>query len=149
LPDHHEGGCFCGAVRYRLDGEPVDAGYCHCRMCRRAAGAPVLAWGIWPAAAFRGLVGEPAVLRSSARGERGFCGRCGTHLLFRDPEDPEFVEANLATLDDPAAVRPRRHIWTASRIPWFELADDLPRCPEGPPVEQRSGAAQVDQPKGI
>jgi hypothetical protein len=147
LPDHREGGCFCGAVRYRLDGEPIDAGCCHCRMCQRAAGAPVLAWGIWPAAAFRGLVGEPAVLRSSARGERGFCGRCGTHLLFRDPEEPEFVEANLATLDDPAAVRPRRHIWTTSRIPWFELADDLPRCPEGP-VEQRSGATQVDQPKG-
>jgi hypothetical protein len=147
LPDHREGGCFCGAVRYSVDGEPIDAGYCHCRMCQRAAGAPVLAWGNWPEAAFRWLAGEPAVLRSSARGERSFCGRCGTHLLFRDPEEPGIADVNLATLDDPATVRPDHHIWTASRIPWFDTADSLPRYPEGA-VEQRRAARQADQPKG-
>ena len=62
MPDHLEGGCFCGALRYRVEGEPDDAGYCHCRMCQRAAGAPVLAWGSWPSARFRWLRGDPAVL---------------------------------------------------------------------------------------
>ena len=39
-----EGGCLCGAVRYRISAEPHHAGYCHCRMCQRSAGAPVVAW---------------------------------------------------------------------------------------------------------
>lgn len=45
----HEGGCLCGAVRYRITGEPKSVGYCHCRMCQRAAGAPVVAWATVPA----------------------------------------------------------------------------------------------------
>lgn len=40
----YEGGCRCGAIRYRITGEPLSAGFCHCRMCQRAAGAPVVAW---------------------------------------------------------------------------------------------------------
>ena len=47
-----EGGCLCGALRYRLDAAPLDIGYCHCSMCRRSTGAPVLAWACIPAAAF-------------------------------------------------------------------------------------------------
>ena len=133
-----EGGCFCGAIRYRVAGESIDAGYCHCRMCRRAAGAPVLAWGSWPQDRFRWLRGEPTVLASSADAQRLFCGRCGTHVLFRDATEPEIAEVSLATLDDPSAARPRHHIWTASRIPWFELADALPRYPDGGVEERRA-----------
>lgn len=131
MPDQLEGGCFCGAVRYRVEGAPIDAGFCHCRMCQRASGAPVLAWGHWRDEAFRWLEGEPAVLHSSARGERSFCGRCGTHMLFRDPTDPGLIDINVATLDDPASVPPEYHIWTASRIPWFDTIDTLPRYPDG------------------
>lgn len=126
-----EGGCFCGALRYRIEGAPEDAGYCHCRMCQRAAGAPVLVWGSWPCQRFRWLRGEPAVLASSAGVERLFCGRCGTHVLFRDASEPELAEINLVTLDDPSKVRPDHHIWTESRIPWFEFTDALPRYRDG------------------
>jgi hypothetical protein len=37
------GPCTCGAIRYRLDAEPSDGGYCHCTICRRTAGASVMA----------------------------------------------------------------------------------------------------------
>lgn len=37
-----EGGCLCGALRYALSGPSIDAGYCHCRFCQRASGAPVV-----------------------------------------------------------------------------------------------------------
>jgi hypothetical protein len=122
-----EGGCFCGAVRYRVEGEPVDAGYCHCRMCQRSAGAPVVAWGTWRRERFRWLTHEPAILRSSKEAQRRFCAACGTQLLFWGEDEPEVVDVNLATLDDPAGVRPDHHIWIMSRIPWFDIADDLPR----------------------
>ena len=122
-----EGGCFCGALRYRVDGPPIDAGYCHCRMCQRTAGAPVLAWGTWAADRLTWLTGEPATLHSSDDGRRRFCATCGTHLLFCTLAEPEVVDVSLPTLDQPERVEPEYHIWTASRLPWFEIADSLPR----------------------
>jgi hypothetical protein len=124
------GGCFCGAVRYQVEGEPVDAGYCHCRTCQRTTGAPAVAWGSWDAARFAWLRGEPRTLPSSSAGQRRFCGACGTHLLFWTTDEPELVDVNLVTLDEPAAVAPAYHIWTAGRIVWFDTADALPRFPD-------------------
>ena len=122
-----DGGCFCGAVRYRLGGPPLDASHCHCRMCQRAVGAPVVAWGTWPADRFTWLQGRPATFPSSANGERTFCARCGTSLTFVDPTDRGLVDVALASLDDPEAFAPDHHIWTSSRIGWLEIDDDLPR----------------------
>ena len=127
MPDLHDGGCFCGAVRYRVEGAPLDAAYCHCRMCQRTTGAPVVAWGSWPRERFSWRGSEPRILRSSEQAVRRFCGECGTQVLFWTADAPALVDVNLATLDDPARIRPEYHIWTASRIPWFETADTLPR----------------------
>jgi hypothetical protein len=128
-----EGGCLCGTVRYRIDAEPDHAGYCHCRMCQRASAAPVVPWLTVASKAFVWTKGEPAVYRSSAKAERLFCAACGTPLVFREIAELGSLDVTLASLDDPAAVRPGHHGWTASRIPWFEIADDLPRYPEGSP----------------
>jgi hypothetical protein len=124
-----EGGCLCGAVRYRITAAPHDAGYCHCRMCQRSAGAPVVPWLVMASDGFAWTRGEPAVYRSSAAMERLFCPTCGSQVAARAPAAPHLVEVTLATLDDPEAVRPDHHIWTASRIGWFDTRDDLPRHP--------------------
>jgi hypothetical protein len=123
-----EGGCLCGAVRYRIGAKPRSADYCHCRMCRGSAGAPVVARLTVANAAFAWTKGEPAVYHSSPKAERLFCPTCGTQLALRD--EPDHMDVTLASLDDPEAVRPSYHIWTASRIGWFDTADDLPRYPE-------------------
>ncbi len=124
-----EGGCLCGGVRYRISAAPHDAGYCHCRMCQRASGAPVVAWLTMASDGFAWISGEPAVYRSSAGAERLFCGACGTQMVMRTFAEPDLVDVTLASLDDPEAVRPDHHIWTASRIAWFDTSDDLPRHP--------------------
>jgi hypothetical protein len=121
------GGCLCGGVRYRLDAAPFDAGYCHCRLCQRASGAPVLAFATVPVDAFVLTAGEPRRRRSSDFGERWFCGDCGTPLAMRVDHQPETIDFTIATLDEPYPVRPGFHIWHGSRIGWFETADDLPR----------------------
>jgi hypothetical protein len=123
-----EGGCLCGAVRYRIGAEPRNTDYCHCRMCRRAAAAPVVARLTVANAAFAWTRAAPAVYHSSAEAERLFCPACGTQLALRD--EPDYLDVMLATLDDPAAVRPSYHIWTSSRIAWFDTSDDLPRYAE-------------------
>ena len=129
-----EGGCLCDAVRYRIGAARTHADYCHCRMCQRATGAPVVPWLTVAREAFAWTKGEPAVYRSSAEAERLFCPTCGTQLAFRADAEPDHLDVTLASLDDPDAVRPTHHIWTSSRIAWFEVADDLPRYPERGPV---------------
>jgi hypothetical protein len=127
----YEGGCLCGALRYRARGGPADAGYCHCRICQRSSGAPVLAWASFPREEFRYTTGTPVHYASSDHGQREFCGRCGTQICYRDLADQRYVDVNVATLDAPEAVEPRQHIWTDSRIRWFDTADDAPRYPQG------------------
>jgi hypothetical protein len=128
-----DGGCLCGAVRYRISAEPRHADYCHCRMCQRASGAPVVAWLTVARAGVAWTKREPAVYRSSPHAERLFCPACGTQLAFREIAAPDELDVTLASLDVPEAVRPGHHIWTSSRIGWFEIADELPRYPERGP----------------
>ncbi len=126
-----EGGCHCGAVRYRVTAAALEAGYCHCRDCQLTSGAPLLAWASYPADAFAYTAGAPASYSSSARGTREFCATCSCQVLFRDAEEPLLVHLNTASLDDPGQVPPSHHIYTRSRISWFETADDLPRHQAG------------------
>jgi hypothetical protein len=128
------GGCLCGAIRYQITAEPRSADYCHCSMCRRAAGAPVVARLTVANEAFAWTSGEPAVYRSSATAERLFCPMCGTQLALRD--EPDYLDVTLASLANPEAVRPSYHIWTTNRISWFDTADDLPRYPGSPRAER-------------
>lgn len=128
MTTEREGGCLCGAVRYRLTGEPGGAGYCHCRMCQLSAGAPVMVWTDAPAGAFAWTRGEPRAYRSSVGAERLFCPDCGTQLAFRTlDKGANGLELNVVTLDDPSGVAPGYHIWVSSRLPWFDTADELPR----------------------
>jgi hypothetical protein len=127
-----QGGCLCGSLRYSAR-RPIDAGYCHCRLCQRSSGAPALAWASFPHGDFAYDAGAPAIYRSSSHGQREFCGSCGTQIAFRDADTPTTVDVNMASLDDPGALKPEYHIWTASRIGWFETVDDLPRYADAGP----------------
>jgi hypothetical protein len=134
----YAGGCVCGAIRFASAAGPVASGYCHCRLCQRSSGAPVLAWASFPVATFAYLEGAPSVYRSSDHGQREFCARCGTQIAYREIRGAATVDVNLASLDRPEAVPPRRHVWTGSRIPWFETADALPRFEGAGPEQPRA-----------
>ena len=128
-----EGGCHCGALRYRITVPPTDSGYCHCRICQHTTTAPAAPWALVPIAGFAMTRGEAVVYRSSSWGERHFCGACGTQLFYRESEGPDWVSFNIVSLDDPTAVEPARHIFTASQIGWYDTADELPRYPDAGP----------------
>lgn len=126
-----EGGCLCGQLRFHVTAERRDSGYCHCRMCQRNSGAPVVAWVTFPVDAFAWIAGVPGTYASSSHGERQFCPNCGSYILFRSTSAPDEVSLNTASFDDPGAFPPRRHIYVASRIGWFDTADSLPRTDAG------------------
>jgi hypothetical protein len=135
------GGCLCEAIRYSAQAPPLDVGYCHCRSCQRVSGAPVLVWVTVPVASFRYEGRSPAIYPSSAHGQREFCPQCGSQLAFREGPQAASLDLNVGGLDDPGAVAPDRHIWTANRIAWFDTADPLPRHEDGGPEPAHSSAA--------
>lgn len=140
------GGCFCGAVRYAVEGEPIVVSHCHCVHCRRSSGAPFLTWAEFPRAGFRYVSGEPRTHRQSDRVTRTFCGDCGTQISYVLAGDHDTIDVTLGSLDDPEALRPEDHIWVTRQVSWAELADDLPRFAERHGTEQvaprRGGTAE-------
>ncbi len=125
-----EGGCFCGAVRYQVDGEPAMVTHCHCRNCRRSTGAPFVTWAEFRADRFRLLTGRPATLAASNGVVRAFCARCGSHLTYRRTDTPGALDVTVGTLDDPEALRPADHTWTSRKLSWIHLGDGLPSYPQ-------------------
>ena len=61
-----EGGCLCGAVRYRIQGAPNWVAHCHCNSCRRACGSVVMTWAGYPAENYRITRGSPRRHESSS-----------------------------------------------------------------------------------
>jgi hypothetical protein len=128
-----EGGCLCGAVRYRVDGPPLSNSTCHCISCRRASGAPSVAYFKVQRACFALLQGEVREYRSSADVLRGFCARCGTTLTYVHEQDPREIQVTTATLDDPDAWPPTHEVWLAQKILWAPTDTRLPRFGFGEP----------------
>jgi hypothetical protein len=122
----HEGGCLCGKLRFRVTAPMLESGYCHCRMCQKNSGAPVVAWATFPASHFSWIAGQPGTFASSPHGKRQFCPDCGSYLVFLSANYPAEVSINTASFDDPGAFPPRMHIFSESRLPWFRIADELP-----------------------
>jgi hypothetical protein len=124
-----EGGCLCGAVRYRSMARPPRGVICHCSICRRHSGAPALAFVHFPLAAFAWLTAEPSWYRSSRYAQRGFCAACGSTVAMREEVLSDRVQICVGSLDDPNKVHIDDHVWTSERVAWFETKDDLPRFP--------------------
>jgi hypothetical protein len=131
----YSGGCLCGAVRYEVGGPAGTLCYCHCHSCRRAAGAPFVAWGTFSRAAWRVTRGQLHQYRSSAAVLRGFCAACGGALTYCHAERSAEIDVTLASLDQPAALVPQMHVWVADKLPWIGIDDDLPRFMGAAPPE--------------
>ncbi len=123
----YEGGCLCGAVRYSSTEPPLRGVICHCSMCRKHSGAPILAFVHFPKDSFRWLKGEPTRYQSSQFAQRGFCSLCGSTLTMHEQVLDDRVQVAVGSLDDPGRVKVDDHVWTQEKISWFEIDDKLPR----------------------
>ncbi len=130
------GGCHCGAIRYRAEGEPLHHGLCHCTDCRRSAGAPMVGWAMYSRDAVTVTKGEAKIYKSSENGRRHFCAACGTGLFYvNEVVLPGMIDVQSATFDDSNIVPPQGHIQVAERISWMERAHELPTFDRYPPME--------------
>ncbi len=130
MPNKHEGGCHCGAVRYAFSKAPELTFYCHCRDCQRTSGGPFSVELMLDGSDFTisGPMGSYVVTGDSGKlVTRWFCSECGSGLYLEAEADPGYVFVKAGTLDDAGWVAPDMHIYTATKQPWLTLGDQLPR----------------------
>ena len=141
-----EGGCLCGAVRYRIGLPPIWVAHCHCSLCRRAQGAGFVTWVGVAEGQFSLQRGAEHLVRyaSSASGLRSFCGRCGSPLFFRSQHWLREVHVTLATLDSTQGLAPSTHAYWSSRAPWADWRGEA--LPTVEPPDHGSDPAPGDQP---
>lgn len=121
-----EGGCLCGALRYRVSGPIEGATHCHCTLCRRWSGAVAVTWFTVPLGRFELVAGEFATYESSDHGRRHYCPACATQLAFWTSQRPEEIDVTLGTLDRPEDHPATYHVFTTTRLPWLRLDEHLP-----------------------
>lgn len=128
-----QGSCLCGAVAFEVSARLELPHHCHCGICRKSRGTPFASDVAAPADSFRWLRGREFVRRfeSSPGFFRQFCARCGSKLPGEPQEGRVFMP--LGPLDGDPGVRPQAHIFVASKAPWYEIPDSLPRFDAMPP----------------
>jgi len=144
------GGCLCGNVRFEIWGETAGAGYCHCRFCQLAVGAPVIAWVAYEEKYVSFSGHAPKIYRSSVIGKRAFCGNCGTSLYsyFKAADTSDyFYVIRRATLDNPIDYPPTSHFGIENQSQWLDINDGLPRIRTEDDPELSARWTAVGQPK--
>ena len=124
-----EGGCYCGAVRFVAEGDPIMKAQCHCRECQYiTGGAPNLIIGM-PAAGFSYTKGEPASFTRPDLDNavtRQFCANCGTAIGTKAPGFPGMI-IKAGVLDDPAVYGgPQIAIWVSEKQAFHHVPDGVP-----------------------
>jgi hypothetical protein len=128
----NQASCLCGAVIWELEGPFEWMSHCHCSRCRKAHGSAFATYVGGPAAGFRLRGGEHVARWESSPGFfRCFCERCGAVVPGGATGARIFVPAGNFAGD--LGIRPRAHIFVASKAPWFEIRDTLPQFDTYPP----------------
>ena len=136
MPAVHEGGCLCGAVRYRVRGEPARHSACHCSFCQKRTGS---AFGI--GAYFRDedvehLAGTRKSYEhhsdESGRWSRNeFCTTCGGTVTWTAEALPGLRGFAGGSFDDPQWFRITRHGWLRSAHRWFTPPEGVEKFEKG------------------
>src|SRR5689334_17906252 len=128
-----DGGCACGAVRYRLTSDPLFVHCCHCLNCQRQTGSAFVINLLIEADRVELLAGEPEgvdVPRDDGSSQRIFrCPSCRVGV-FSEYGRPQLRFVRAGTLDDPADVTPDVHIYTRSKVGWVTLPESVPAFDE-------------------
>ena len=133
-----EGGCACGAVRFRLTAPPMGVGVCHCRSCQYGTGGGPNYVALAMKPAFEITKGAPRIYTSKAESgndvSRAFCAECGTPLYTITGDGAPFYPVKLGALDDPSGFQPVLHLYMEDAQPWHLTHDGLPQFPKMPPA---------------
>jgi hypothetical protein len=105
MVETYEGGCHCGAVRFRVQGDLGDVTECNCSICTMKGILHLMV----PRAQFELLSGEDAITTyqfGTNVAKHTFCRHCGIHSFYVPRSDPDKIDVNVRCLDgvDPATL---------------------------------------------
>jgi len=126
-----EGGCSCGAVRYRLTGEPIFVNNCHCRQCQRQTGGTSVVNMFIEAENFE-LTSGSLSRHTVTAGSGGphvivRCKECGVAIYSEYPRLGALgIGIRAGTLDEPGSVTPDGAIFVSEKMPWVTLPEGIP-----------------------
>jgi hypothetical protein len=126
------GGCLCGGVRYRIDGDCRDIICCHCENCRRTHGH-VAAYTALDQSALTLVSAHTLQWFHDASPDtyRGFCNRCGASLFWDARDGGKRISVAAGSLDDSGSLQTIGHIFVAEAGSYYEISDGLPRYDQG------------------
>jgi hypothetical protein len=121
------GACLCGSVEFEAEPLDLHSHACHCEMCRRWGGAPMMGVNCGAEVAFEG--GQITRHRSSDWAERGFCATCGTHLFYLFVPKPAYIMP-VGVFDDQSGLDFAGEIYIDRKPDWYGFAGDRKRQTE-------------------
>lgn len=136
MTNTHLGGCACGAIRYRVQGNPVLGTVCHCRFCQKRLASAFAVLASFKEDDVETLQGAPSEVdfRSDESGRwlrMSFCPKCGTTISHTAEIRPGMRTIAGGTFDDPTWFRIDRHIWVQSKLPWVAIPPDVVAYAQG------------------
>ncbi|MBL8551804.1 MAG: GFA family protein [Hyphomonadaceae bacterium] len=125
-----QGGCLCGAIRYRLSQPFIFVGQCCCKDCQKATGTGhTTIIGVHKSQL--ALTGEPKrFTNAGASGgavTRHFCADCGGRLYTAGDLPGDIIMVQAGSLDDPNIVKPERVIYVKDKVAWDFFDPALPQ----------------------
>ena len=123
------GHCYCGAVRFEIEGSSLWVGHCHCESCRRATGSVMTTFaGFRPGqVVFTGAM--PHRHTTDGGVTRSFCGQCGSPVAYEIAARDDEIHLHLGLFDDPEPLRPADHSFLEEKVSWLHADEHLPAAP--------------------
>ncbi len=149
-----EGGCDCRFIRYRMETRPLFVHCCHCRWCQRESGASFALNAMIEADRVTNLGGEPQIVDTPSESGKGQliarCPRCWVAVWSNYAGAGPLVKfVRVGTLDNPDALPPEIHIFTASKQPWVVIPPGQPAVPEYYERDQYWPAESLERRKAL
>jgi len=132
----HEGGCYCGAIRFQVEGDPMFKGQCHCRECQYMSGGGPNYVMAFPEAGFAYTKGTPKSFRRTDLENpvtREFCENCGTPMSSRAPGMAGAILLKVGIFDDPSIYPgPEMAIFLCDKQTFQQVPEGIPAFEKGP-----------------
>ena len=136
MPEFHEGGCACGAVRYRVHGAPIVSTVCHCKFCQKRLASAFAVLATFEQSCVEDLRGNlvECEYHSDVSGrwlKMKFCACCGTTISHTSELRPGMRSVAAGTFDEQDWFKVDRHIWVQSKRPWVSIPSDVQAFQQG------------------
>ncbi|MGH1487590.1 MAG: GFA family protein [Cellvibrionaceae bacterium] len=127
------GECFCGEIKYEINGTLQDARSCHCSRCRKAFSAQASAYALVKPSEFRWICSDEFITSYINQNGFGlqFCKQCGSTLcgIYQN----EIHGVTLGCLNEDPEIEIGHHIFVGSKASWEVIPTGVLQYEEYPP----------------